>query len=254
MKTLEESVVSAMDGSDPALLPWLPYILQDIQEIGTSPEIVVELIRRHTSDFSRLKLLDLGCGKGAVSIQAAAELDCTCFGIDAIPEFIAEAQSRARELGVAHRCDFEVGDLRTRIATLEPFDVIILGAIGPVLGDYFETLTALKPCLKPKGLVIVDDGYYPEDSLESHPLIQKGSAVLDQITAAGMQLIDEIVIPPDVMKQSDADIFGKLKQRCLELAEQQPVQKNLFLEYIRQQEAENNVLEGEVICAVLVIR
>jgi len=246
--------LAAADGSDPALMPWLPYILQDIQEIGTSPEIVIELIRRHMTDFSKLKILDLGCGKGAVSIRAAAELDCTCFGIDAIPEFIAEAQSRALELGVAHRCDFEVGDLRTRIATLEPFDVIILGALGPVLGDYFETLTALKSCRKPNGLIIVDDGYFEDNRDDSHPQMQKKSGILAQVAAAGMRLIDEIIIPPDAIKESDAEIFAKLKQRCLELIEKHPTQKELFLDYIRQQEAENAVLEQDVICAVLAIR
>lgn len=33
-KTIEESVVQAMDGTDAELFPFLPYILQDLWEIG----------------------------------------------------------------------------------------------------------------------------------------------------------------------------------------------------------------------------
>ncbi|MBU4494246.1 MAG: class I SAM-dependent methyltransferase, partial [Acidobacteria bacterium] len=62
-KTIEESVVTAMDGADSNLFPYLPYILQDLWEIGSSPEVIIELIRKHTNDYSSLKILDLGCGK-----------------------------------------------------------------------------------------------------------------------------------------------------------------------------------------------
>jgi hypothetical protein len=134
------------------------------------------------------------------------------------------------------------------------FPGYLLGAIGPVLGDYFATLTALKSCLNPNGLVIVDDGYLDDNSTVTHPIMQKRSAVLAQIAAAGMRLIDEIIIPPDAILESDAAIFEKLKQRCLELAAQHPAQKELFLEYIRQQEAENDVLAQQAICSVRVLR
>lgn len=62
MKTIEESVVTAMDGTDTGIYPFLPYILQDFWEIGTSPDEVVTLLERHTSNHARLKVLDLGCG------------------------------------------------------------------------------------------------------------------------------------------------------------------------------------------------
>ena len=68
--TVEESVVMAMDGTSSNLFPFLPYIFQDLWEIGTSPEIVLTLVKKHTTDYSNLKVLDLGCGKGAVLISA----------------------------------------------------------------------------------------------------------------------------------------------------------------------------------------
>ena len=66
MKSLEESVVIAMDGSDPELFPFLPYIMQDLWEIGSDPETIIRLIRKHADKPAGMKVLDLGCGKGAV--------------------------------------------------------------------------------------------------------------------------------------------------------------------------------------------
>ena len=91
MKSVEESVVAAMDGTDKELFPYLPYILQDLWEIGADPEIITRLIERHSINPGSLKILDLGCGKGVISIKAAKRFGCTCYGIDAIPEFIADA-------------------------------------------------------------------------------------------------------------------------------------------------------------------
>ena len=95
ISSVEKSVVLALDGTDSNLFPYLPYILQDLWELGTSPEVVLNLVKKHTTNQSNLKILDLGCGKGAVSIKLAKELNCQCHGIDAVKEFIDEAKNKA---------------------------------------------------------------------------------------------------------------------------------------------------------------
>ena len=143
MKPIEESVVIAMDGSDQKLFPYLPYILQDLWEIGADPEIIIGLIKKYFDNYTDLKILDLGCGKGAVSIKISKTLGCKCYGIDAVPEFIKYAQYKADEFQVSHLCKFEPGDIRKKIEKLTDYDIIILGAIGPVFGDYYKTLSTL---------------------------------------------------------------------------------------------------------------
>lgn len=86
---LEESVIRAMDGSNSELFSYLPYILQDIWEIGTDPATVIGFMQKFFKSFQNLKVLDLGSGKGSVAIRVAAELKCHCHGIDALPEFVA---------------------------------------------------------------------------------------------------------------------------------------------------------------------
>lgn len=253
INTVEESVVMAMDGTDNHLFPYLPYILKDIWEIGASPEVVVQLVRKHTTDHSILKVLDLGCGKGAVSIQLAKDLNCHCHGIDAVKEFIDVAKIKAKEFNVEKYCRFECGDIRDRISDLKDYDIIILGAIGPVLGDYYSTLTTVSKCIKDNGLVIIDDGYIDNDSEFSHPKMEKRSVILKQISAAGMRLIDEIISTKDEIKASDDYLYRNIKRRCQELIEKHPDKKSIFIDYIRNQEAENEVLENKITCSTMLM-
>lgn len=254
MKTLEECVVTAMDGSDKELFPYLPYILQDLWEIGADPDAVIKLIKKHCTHTVGLKVLDLGCGKGAVSVSISREFGCTCHGIDAIPEFVEFARQKASEFKVSHLCTFETGDIRERVRELPAYDVVLLGAIGPVFGDYVSTLSTLAHCLRENGIFIIDDGYIDDDSEFSHPLIHKKADLLQQLEKAGMQLVDDDIMDSNDIKDSDEYIFDNLKKRCHELMEKLPEQQALFRRYIKQQEIENDILENKVIGTTMVIR
>ncbi|MDP2162193.1 MAG: class I SAM-dependent methyltransferase, partial [Flavobacterium sp.] len=219
-----------------------------------NPEAIIKLLGKHFIDLDRLKILDLGCGKGAVSIKVAQKYGGHCYGIDAIPEFIDYAKEKAIEYKVGHLCAFITGDIREKVKALPTYDIIILGAIGPVFGDYYTTLTTLSKCLAKSGIFIIDDGYIENNSDYSHPLIQKQEIIFRQIDSAGMQLIEDYIFQKDEIKDSDDYIFEKLKMRCDELIENYPDKKELFLNYIKKQEDENDVLENKVVCTTMVIK
>lgn len=246
MKTIEESVVTAMDGSDNELFEYLPYILQDMWEIGANPEVITELIRGRFDNPAQLKVLDLGCGKGAVSIKVSKTLGCFCHGIDAITQFVEYAKEKAVEYKVEHLCKFETGDIREKVVDLFDYDIVILGAIGPVIGDYYKTLTTLKPCLKKSGVVITDDAYIEDESSFSHDLMFKKSVVLKQIKDAGFTIIKKVDVIPEEIQTVDDFTFNNLKKRCLELIEMYPDKERLFKDYIKNQEKETYVLENMV--------
>jgi cyclopropane fatty-acyl-phospholipid synthase-like methyltransferase len=254
VKTIEESVVIAMDGTDKELFPFLPYILQDVWEIGADPEAIIKLITKYCNHIPELKVLDLGCGKGAVSVKLSQKFGCTCYGIDAIPEFVEFARQKASEFNVNHLCTFETGDIREKVKNLSGYDVVILGAIGPVFGDYFLTLSTLEKCVTENGIFIIDDGYINDDSDFSHPLMYKKSDILQQLEKAGMYLVENDVMDRDDIKDSDDYIFENLRRRCFELIEKFPDKQNLFLSYIKKQEVENDVLENKVIGTTFVIK
>ena len=255
MKSLEESVVLAMDGNDKAIFPYLPYILQDFWEIGSSAAVMIQLIEKHAAHYVRLHILDLGCGKGAVSIQIAEKLKCKCWGFDGISAFIEEANKLADEHGVQELCHFEVADIREKISSIPKFDVIVLGAIGQVLGDYYQTLTKIRKCMKQESLILIDDAYIEDSSSFSHPSLLKKKDILHQIYLANMKIIDEITVPQTEEKNEDFEQeFSNIQLRCNELIHQYPESKTLFEDYIQQQLNEYDTLENKVIPVTMVIK
>jgi len=251
MKTLEESIAIAMDGGEnTTIVPFLPYILQDFWEIGTPPEVVIDLIRKHCSNYENLHILDLGCGKGAVSVKLAEALQCNCYGIDGIPEFIETSQDKAQEYGVATLCRFETGDIREKINGLGKFDVIILGAIGQVFGDYYDTLTILANHLQEGGIIIINDAYIEDGSTYRHPAVLPYREIMNQIERAGMKLIEEYTEDTDAY----ADEFENLQKRCRELIAKYPEKTALFEDFIRVQAGEYDALENDIVGAVMVVR
>jgi len=254
-KTLEESIGSAMELPDIALIQYLPYIFQDYWEIGTSSEEVIKLIKKHKTNYSSLNVLDLGSGKGAVSIRIASELKCKCLGIDAVNEFVIFSNEKSKEYSVSNICTFEKDDIRIRIKSLEKYDVIILGAIGPVLGNYYYTLLQLKTHLNENGIIIIDDGYTEDNCTKNYPNILKKNELIRQINNAEMELVDTVTVNeiPDI-NENYKNEFKNLENRCLELIEKHPKDKELFLKYINEQKEEYRILSEEIIPAILVIR
>lgn len=275
MKSLQDSVRTSLDSTNPDIFPYLPYILQDSWGIGASFEDIKTLIEKHFETTQGLKVLDLGCGKGAVSIQLAQALGCSCVGIDGMPEFIDEARTKASQRNVNQLCAFLHADIRLVVEGFTGYDIIILGAIGPVLGNYYQTLSRLKHCLSEKGIIIIDDGYLPDTMLQSDNSIQNKELsennpqnkntendqinytafgkeeILKQASDAGFLLKEEIVMKSDTIINSNQKIFEALKRRCEELIHQHPSQKKIFEQYIKAQEGENSNLENNLICSTM---
>lgn len=255
MKTIEESVVKALDGNQPEIFQYLPYILQDFWELGSDPNTIIQLVKKHTDARPGLQVLDLACGKGAVSIKLAEATGCNCLGIDALEPFICAAAQKAAEHHVSYLCRFETSDIRTRIHSLHGFDVIILGSIGPVFGDMLQTLNAIKSALNHSGIIIIADGYNADESSFSHPTLMKKTEVLKQISQAGMQLVDETIYETDQETEAlHRKEFTQLEKRCHELMQQHPDKQSLFAEYIENQRKEYEFIENDLICSAKVIK
>lgn len=250
MIDLKESIVESLDGSGLDIFPYLPFLLQDLREIGTDPITVSELLNDHVDDFLPLKILDLGCGKGAVSIRLAKDYNCLVFGIDALPEFVESAKEFAIGMGVYHKCIFTQGDIRNEYQYYKDFDVVILGAIGPVLGNIQETLTKVSGCLKEGGIVVLDDGYVPDDSSFTHDKCTTRTEFINQIHGAGFEIVTERVFDSNEMEEQNRFIFSAIKSRTQELISNYPEKESLLNEYLRFQETENYALEKKLVCGV----
>ncbi|MDR0231315.1 MAG: class I SAM-dependent methyltransferase [Dysgonamonadaceae bacterium] len=253
MKTLEESIATAMDfDKNTEIVPFLPYILQDFWDFGTPPEIVINLVQKHCKNYSNLNVLDLGCGKGAVSVKLAVTLSSKCLGIDGISEFIEISKEKAREYKVETLCRFEVGDIRKKIKELDKFDVIVLGAIGQVFGDYYATLTTLSQHLTAEGIIIINDAYIEDTSTYQHPAVLPLRKLLKQVEQAEMELIDKYTDVTD--NEEYTEQFVKIENRCKELIAKYPEKSSLFENYIQIQADEYDEMKNDMICSVMVFK
>lgn len=254
MKDIKDCVVESLDGSNNELLPYLPYILQDIIEIGTDPEIVCEMIRKVFPDPSKIRLLDLGCGKGAVTVRVAKDMGCFVLGVDALSQFLESARQYANDMGVESNCKLINADIRLTYKEYKDFDVVVLGAIGDVLGNVQVTLEKVSDCLKPHGYVILDDGYIPNESSFTHPKCSNKTIFYQQIEDAGFRVLSEAIIQKKDIEGQNEIIFNPLKQRCKELIALYPEKSHLFTSYIEEQDKENYVLENELVCGIWLLQ
>jgi len=182
-------------------------------------------------------------------------LKCNCFGIDGVEDFVIFSNNKSRELSLNNICKFEVNDIRTILESLGKYDIILLIAIGPVLGNYYNTLTQLSPHLNKEGLIIIDDAYVEDNCTGDYPDILSENEIIKQINSAGMELIEKMTIN-DISGTNERyeNDFNNIKKRCMELAEKYPENKELFLEYIDRQVREYEILSNEIIPSIFVIK
>lgn len=156
---IQQKLARSLTAESTELIPHLPYLLQDFWELGGEPDIMVSFLKQYANINSRHRVLDLTCGKGAVSVKLALAFDCACDGLDLMPEFIQEAQTKASEHGVADRCNFTVGDVNNAVSDSSDYDVAIWCAAGDLLGDYQATVAAVARVIKPGRYILLDDTY-----------------------------------------------------------------------------------------------
>lgn len=252
MNDTTESILESLDGEDRELFPFLPYLLQDLFEMGAFPDRIAALAQQN--GIVPRHVLDLGCGKGAVSIHFAKTFGCRVHGIDAMPEFIADAHRWAATYHVEHLCQFDVGDIRQCVKELREYDLVILGSIGPIFGDAQTTLAALRPCLTPGGYVILDDAYLPDDRQKEAEGILTYAESITQIQTSGFEIVAEEIVPAETMAETDDEMFANIERRAQELIMQNPEKAALFERYIAEQAAENQRLEQEFIGIMWLLR
>lgn len=255
LNDVKESVLMSLDGRNVELYPYLPYLLKDLWELGSSADQVIKLLDQQNLDFLQreYRVLDLGCGKGAVSIPLAKKYGFKVTGIDAVSEFIEIAKEKAMEWSVSEQCRFEVGDIREYIQKCPPTDIIILGSIGPVFGNVQQTLRSLAPCLLPHGMIILDDGYIPDGKDFYHNGYLPEAQYMSQIRRAGFRIIDSIIYNRLEILKSNRDIYEQIKKRANELIAMYPGLDYIFQDYVRSQHIENEILENSVTCALMLI-
>lgn len=245
--SLDHEIARLLD-AEPQLLPLLPELLADLESLGSSPEVIVELLLPLDLAVGS-SALDLGCGKGAVSLALGGALPLTITGIDAFEPFVEAARAEAARRGLEDRCRFEVGDLRARLRGDGAFDVVVLASVGPILGDLRRTLGALAGCVRPGGWVVLQDCALrrrarPRAGYEAYvPL----DATRRTIEASGLQVVREIVHSVEEVRAANRATTAAIARRAEALVRRRPEVAKLVYGYVERQRAECRFLEESTV-------
>lgn len=240
----EQKLAASLTAELPEAIPYLPYLLQDLWELGSNPRHIIELLSEHAALSSDSRILDLGCGKGAVSVMLAEKFRCRVKGIDILPEFIDYALVKAAEHGVSELCEFVIDDINHAVSSEKDYDVVILGAVGDVLGKPDATIEKLKNTLKPSGFIIIDDGYVAEGSDSTYHSRKDWMLFF---VKSGVMLIDEITSDSEEMAKINSCNQEHIIRRANELKLLHPDKSDLFDKYIQNQQAECDQLKHDII-------
>jgi 2-polyprenyl-3-methyl-5-hydroxy-6-metoxy-1,4-benzoquinol methylase len=251
---LDEQIALAME-IDPRLLPLLPELLVDLEELGgDGDDIVAALAAAGLPPGSTV--LDLGCGKGAIAVALAERLDLEVDGVDGFAPFVEASRTLAASRGVAGRCRFRHGDIRRLLGTAASYDAVLLLGVGPVAGDHESTVAGLRTLVRPGGLIVVDDLYLAEGAAQ--PIGYDGYADLAgmrrHLTAPGCAIVGETICQAEATRAVNERNTALIRRRAHELREAHPGLAELIDAYVARQELETELLGTEHVCAIWTLR
>ena len=257
MRTEQEMVAYALE-IDPDLLPYLPELLTDLDELGSDAELIAEVFA--TMNLPReTRIVDLGCGKGAVAVEIAGETGFEVTGIELFEPFIDLCHDLARRNDVTDLCEFRFGNVLDMAKTVGEFDVAIFSALGDVLGGPDATINVIRNYVKPGGLIIISDLFLADGGSNDFPGFERylhHDDTVALLTAHGDTLIKEVVYDPEDDDEADEeeDEAEKIRIRAAALAIEHPHLKDALMEFAASQADENAFVDENFVDSIWVLK
>jgi SAM-dependent methyltransferase len=242
---------------DEQIVPFIPELFADFDELGSFPATIVGLLRETDFPKEPARVLDLGSGFGTVSRTIAGEFRCRVTGVDMLDAFVAEADRRTKTAGLDHLCHFQCDDIRNFLTRAHRFDVALLLSVGDVLGSMDETVGCMRRAVRPGGHLIIDDGYARDDEPKSFPgyeYLETHERLIAQLTSHGDELIREVTVPPDEVRKQNRTYTERIAGRVRKLSVEHPEHRAAFERYLDRERKECALLENHVVCATWLLR
>lgn len=232
----KEEVAATLDATA-ELTPHLPELLADLFDLGGSPELVLSWLRWLGLSGPETRVLDLGCGKGAVSLLLARELGVSVHGVDLFEPMIEDAVERAKEWDLEDLCRFEAADLRDALRDGRgAYDAVVYVSVG-VLGRLDECVRVMRQGVKRGGVMVIEDGVLapgatPEEGFDYLAPARESRRLL---TAHGDTLVREQTQSKEETRARDRSYIERIEGRASALAEAHPTKADLFRSYVTRQ-------------------
>ena len=258
-REIEERLARSLTWDSTEILPFLPYLLQDFWELGSNPDLMASLFSNYVEVSEETRVLDLACGKGAVSVKIAKERQVNVKGIDLIPEFVEYAKEKACEHQVENLCEFEIDDINEAVKTEVGFDCTVFGAVGPeVLGGPAETLAKLRATVKPGGYLLIEEAYLPAGGSREAVRYLRDVYLTEQewltlFKETDLELIETAFSGSSDTYDSESEMHA-LTTRANELIHKHPEKRELFEGYVQSQQNEYDDIVDSLVCVTWVLQ
>ncbi|MBL1215003.1 MAG: class I SAM-dependent methyltransferase [Ignavibacteriae bacterium] len=256
MKSESKMSVAESLEADEELVQYMPYMLQDLWALGSSADQIVQIFESLTFPKNNNCVLDLACGKGAVSVKLAKEFGYSITGVDAMPEFIDDANRYAKSYHVENLCKFIVDDILIYTKKINSFHAVILASLGGIFGNNIQTINTLRNQVARGGYIIIDDGYLKSKSSSNRKGYENYSNYREtkrELSSAGDKIIKE-VSTTEFNKIINDEYLKNINKRCDELINKHPDKRDSLLKYIDLQKEECKYLEKELEGVIWVIQ
>jgi ubiquinone/menaquinone biosynthesis C-methylase UbiE len=254
-KDIGTSVADSLETHED-MLPLMPELLHDMWALGSSPELVVKLFKPLNFSPNGQGILDLGCGKGAVTITVARELGLRGKGIDACRAFLDAASEKAREMKVANLCSFEYGDIREVVNAEQEYDAVIYASLGGILGDFKEIVGALRNTVHMGGYILIDDGFFKGTEVirrKGYEHYDLHEETIRQLMSHGDKLLKEICTDQETKNINDT-YMALIEKRGKEMITKSPELESIIMDFVKSQREECDFIASNISGAIWLLQ
>lgn len=229
------------------VLPYYNELLKDLWALGSFPDRIAKMLDPLPLSTDRPRILDLGCGKGAVGIALARKLDAQVDGYDQFKPFLDEAIQKAREHGVSDRCRFELADINDVVLTARDYDIATLASVGAIGGNLEKTVGKLRNTVHPSGYIVINDCFAREDEeidFMGYGYVATHDECVRQLTAHGDRLVHEVIVPIEEVIAHNQLNNEAIARRAAELTNQFPEKAEIFADFVQREKDECKIIEA----------
>lgn len=223
----------------PQLVPYIPQLLADMWSLSVPPETVLELLRDEECTRDISKIMDIGCGKGAISISLARQFGYQVYGLDIYAPFVDEARTRAQEFGVDEICRFENENIKKVIHIPADYDMVLLIWVGGVLGSIADSIGQIRHLIRSGGYMLIGEGCF-KDGVNTEYEFQLRfidlKATRKALTLHGDVILKEMIIPPEEISSYYREYIDSLREGAKKCSEKHPEHTELLWEYVNNHE------------------
>jgi len=256
IKERDDEISDAFDA--PAeIKPWLTTLVEDMWALGSSPDVVVEILEPLGLPPDETHVLDLGCGKGAVCVALARDLGFRATGVDLSVPFLDEARRKAAEYGVAGLCEFKQDDLIRFVGQARDYDIAVLISLGAILGGFDQTVGSMRKAIKKGGYIIIDDGFLtsaPKLIRRHYRHYAPHEKTLGLLASHGDTIVTERIYTDEEKRAINDFYIESISRKAGEIVQENPSLEEPLVRYIEGQKEECEVIDEYITGAMWLIK